>query len=177
MSLCSLHSNLMIWVYSWDAQVTISQQNCHCTLLQRGGQKSKFQKWVFGCCGGSMAAAVLLRNSYLCDSGIHSNLQIWVQATEWYNSLLYSITVACSMSWPWLSTHFLIFLCFQTSWDLFDLSQIRVYRNHWNLPPCKGAPDFTEVTSGIWNDECLKSVSSFLLTKSAIFPLFHTIIP
>ena len=48
---------------------------------------------VLGCCTGSMAAAVLLRNCYSCISAIHSNHQIWVQATERHNGVLYSITV------------------------------------------------------------------------------------
>ena len=40
-SLCSLHSNLIIWVYSWDAWVEISQQNCHCHTASVTAQNSK----------------------------------------------------------------------------------------------------------------------------------------
>ena len=49
-----------------------------------------------------MAAAVLLRNFYLRVLAIHSNLQIWVQATERHNDVLYSIIVVQTQYWKLL---------------------------------------------------------------------------
>ena len=46
-----------------------------------------------------MATAALLRNCYSHVSAIHSNHQIWVQATEQHNGVLYSITVKIPFFW------------------------------------------------------------------------------